>query len=189
MIFIKPLEILDRACFLTMKKSYDECFKTNNTVSNDESMEYAIDNTAKALEEVVLHKNYNYFSRTENVREDLINCGTNKIKAELLKNVVKTYSYYRKNKMLNEDYLNYDFSKALSYEETISVVYLNMVKYGIGKIQSVLDDETVVKNLAKSFVIERIKYDRKLELEDSLDDAGKFLINAIESYYLKTREV
>ena len=155
MIFIKPLEILDRACFLTMKKSYDECFKTNNTVSNDESMEYAIDNTAKALEEVVLHKNYNY----------------------------------RKNKMLNEDYLNYDFSKALSYEETISVVYLNMVKYGIGKIQSVLDDETVVKNLAKSFVIERIKYDRKLELEDSLDDAGKFLINAIESYYLKTREV
>ncbi|MGN1000839.1 MAG: hypothetical protein ACI4OG_02770 [Bacilli bacterium] len=189
MIFIKPLEILDKACFLTMKKSYDEYFKTNNDATSDESMEYAIDNTAKALQEVILHKNYNYFSRDENVRDDLINCGVTKIKSELLKHVVKTYSYYEKNNTLNGKHLNYDFNKTQSYQETLSVVYLSMVKYGISKIQSALDDENVIKKLAKSFVMERIKYDRKKELENSLDDAGRFLINAIESYYSKTKEV
>ena len=42
-------------------------------ITREEAMNYALKNTTNALKEVALNKNYDYFSRENNIREDLIN--------------------------------------------------------------------------------------------------------------------
>ena len=89
------------------KISFEEYFKSNTEITREEAMNYALKNTTNALKEVALNKNYDYFSRENNIREDLINCGYTAIKMELLKNAVKTYYYYRKKETTeNSEYYN-----------------------------------------------------------------------------------
>lgn len=161
------------------KISFEEYFKSNTEITREEAMNYALKNTTNALKEAALNKNYDYFSRENNIREDLINCGYIAIRMELFKNAVKTYYYYRKKKTTeNSEYYN-----------TISMINIGLEKYGVGKTKVVFEDSDIVDKLCTSFITERIKYDHKSELDYVIDDEAKFLVASIDSYYSKNKEV
>lgn len=161
------------------KISFDEYFKSDIEITREEALDYALKNVTNALKEVALNKNYDYFSRENNIRENLINCGNVKIRMELLKNAVKTYYYYKKVKTKENS----------NYYNTISMINIGLEKYGVGKTKVIFEDSDVVEKLCSAFITERIKYDHKRELDDVIDDEAKFLIALIDSYYSKNKEV
>ena len=191
MIFINTLKILEEVCYKNFEKSYKEFFKQNITITEEESKEYAIKNTIKALEEVVVNSDYSYFSREDNIREQIINCGLKNIKIELLKHVVKVYSFYKKNNIELID--GVDLSDTLNEKsnpnQVIAVVHFNLVKYGVDKTKIVLGKNYILKALVKSFVIERLKNNNGKNLDSELDDASNFLLVSIDNHFAKSKEV
>ena len=161
------------------KISFEQNFKSITEITREEAMNYALKNITNALKEVALNKNYDYFSRENNIREDLINCGYAAIRMELIKNAVKTYYYYREKKT----------SENSEYYNTISMINIGLEKYGVGKTKVVFEDSDIVDKLCTSFITERIKYDHKSELDYVIDDEAKFLVASIDSYYSKNKEV
>lgn len=191
MIFINTLKILEECCYKNFEKAYKEIFKQNINITEEESKEYALHNTIKALEAIVVNNDYSYFSREDNIREQLINVGIKNIKIELLKHVVKVYSFHKKNniELIDGIDLSDTLNEKSSPNQVIAVVHFNLVKYGVDKTKIVLDKDYILKALAKSFVIERLKKDKTENLDLELDDASNFLLMSIESYFSKSKEV
>ena len=52
-------------------------------------------------------------------------------------------------------------------------------------MQPILEEKEVLQRLIESFIIQRIKYDRKEQLDKVSLDASSFLLTAIDSYYSK----
>ena len=73
-----------------IKISFEEYFKSNTEITREEAMNYALKNTTNALKEVALNKNYDYFSRENNIREDLIKASKNGVKITVLFDNKKT---------------------------------------------------------------------------------------------------
>lgn len=169
---------MDKACYLMLKITFKECFKSNSNITEQEAVEYALNNVAKGLEEIIINNNYDYFSRENNIRESLINCRKNKIKSEILKNSVKTYYYYNEEKTKENK----------EYYSNISILNIGLEKYGVAKTVTILKDINMVNKLCLAFVIERIKYNHKSELDSLTNEKANFLATSIDSYYSKIKE-
>lgn len=102
-----------------------------------------------------------------------------------MKHIVKTYDYNKRNNKDESKYLNYNYLEVKTIEELMASLYINLVKHGIEQMQPVLKEKQVLERLIESFIVQRIKYDRKEELDRVKYDESKFLLTAIDSYYSK----
>lgn len=165
------------------KINFFKIFNSSTTATENDSKNYSINNLVNALVNLLINNDYSYFSRDNNIRNDIVNYGPNNIKKELLINLVLTYDYNKRNDKELSKYLNYNLLEIKKYDELIASLYLNLFKNGVHWFQSLFKDKKIVTSLSYLYVSQIINNNNYKNMNEDLLEENRFLIVSIENYY------